>query len=60
MADVTLPQLGEKQDVYPEGDRPDCETFIVDPYGIVRYQHIGPLERKDIATIRDKWASLRK
>jgi len=36
------------------------ETFIVDPYGIVRYQHIGPLEPKDVAIIRDKWASLRK
>lgn len=36
------------------------ETFIVDPYGIVRYQHIGPIEPKDIAVIRDKWAALRK
>jgi cytochrome c biogenesis protein CcmG/thiol:disulfide interchange protein DsbE len=36
------------------------ETFIVDPYGIVRYQHIGPIEPKDIAIIRDKWAALRK
>ena len=36
------------------------ETFIVDPNGIVRYQHIGPLEQKDIAIIRDKWASLRE
>ena len=36
------------------------ETFIVDPYGVVRYQHIGPLEQKDIAIIRDKWAELRK
>jgi hypothetical protein len=36
------------------------ETFIVDPYGIVRYQHIGPLEAKDVTIIREKWASLRK
>jgi cytochrome c biogenesis protein CcmG/thiol:disulfide interchange protein DsbE len=36
------------------------ETFIVDPYGTVRYQHIGPLEPKDIAIIRDKWSRLRK
>jgi cytochrome c biogenesis protein CcmG/thiol:disulfide interchange protein DsbE len=36
------------------------ETFIVDPYGVVRYQHIGPLEAKDIAIIRDKWSELRK
>ena len=36
------------------------ETFIVDPYGIIRYQHIGPLERKDVALIRDKWSALRK
>lgn len=36
------------------------ETFIVDAYGVVRYQHIGPLEGKDVAIIRDKWASLRK
>ncbi|MFL6728697.1 MAG: redoxin family protein [Sphingomicrobium sp.] len=36
------------------------ETFIIDPHGIVRYQHIGPLEPKDIAVIRDTWAALRK
>jgi len=36
------------------------ETFIVDAYGVIRYQHIGPLEPKDIATIRDQWAGLRK
>ena len=36
------------------------ETFIVDPYGIVRYQHIGPLEPKDVALIRDQWSALRK
>jgi cytochrome c biogenesis protein CcmG/thiol:disulfide interchange protein DsbE len=36
------------------------ETFIVDPYGTIRYQHIGPLERKDIAIIREKWSRLRK
>ena len=36
------------------------ETFIVDPYGTVRYQHIGPVERKDIAEIRERWERLRK
>ena len=36
------------------------ETFVVDPYGYVRYQHIGPLSQQDVAIIRDKWASLRK
>jgi cytochrome c biogenesis protein CcmG/thiol:disulfide interchange protein DsbE len=36
------------------------ETFIVDPYGVVRYQHIGPLEARDIQVIRDKVESLKK
>jgi len=36
------------------------ETFIIDPYGVVRYQHIGPLEPKDVADIRQRWAALRK
>ena len=36
------------------------ETFIVDAYGVVRYQHIGPVEQKDIATIRARWEKLRK
>jgi cytochrome c biogenesis protein CcmG, thiol:disulfide interchange protein DsbE len=36
------------------------ETFIVDPYGTVRYQHIGPIQPKDVATIRKKWEALRK
>ena len=36
------------------------ETFIVDRSGTIRYQHIGPLEAKDVAVIRDKWAALRK
>ena len=36
------------------------ETFIVDPYGTIRYQHIGPLSREDVAVIRETWASLRK
>ena len=36
------------------------ETFIVDPYGVVRYQHIGPLEARDIAVIRDTVESLKK
>jgi cytochrome c biogenesis protein CcmG/thiol:disulfide interchange protein DsbE len=36
------------------------ETFIIDAYGTVRYQHVGPLEEKDVTIIRDKWAALRK
>jgi hypothetical protein len=36
------------------------ETFIVDPYGVVRYQHIGPIERKDVEVIREKLDSLKK
>ena len=36
------------------------ETFIIDPYGVVRYQHIGPIEEKDVPTIRDKVGALRK
>jgi cytochrome c biogenesis protein CcmG, thiol:disulfide interchange protein DsbE len=35
------------------------ETFIVDRSGTIRYQHIGPLEAKDVAVIRDKWAALK-
>lgn len=36
------------------------ETFIVDPYGTVRYQHIGPIERKDVDVIREKLDNLKK
>jgi cytochrome c biogenesis protein CcmG/thiol:disulfide interchange protein DsbE len=36
------------------------ETYIVDPYGVVRYQHIGPLEPGDVAIIREKWQALRE
>ncbi|MEO8176719.1 MAG: redoxin family protein [Sphingomicrobium sp.] len=36
------------------------ETYLVDRSGIVRYQHIGPLEPEDVAIIRDKWQALRK
>jgi cytochrome c biogenesis protein CcmG/thiol:disulfide interchange protein DsbE len=36
------------------------ETFIVDADGYVRYQHIGPIEQKDLKTIRAKWEELRK
>jgi len=36
------------------------ETFIVDADGYVRYQHIGPIEQKDLKTIRAKWGELRK
>jgi cytochrome c biogenesis protein CcmG/thiol:disulfide interchange protein DsbE len=36
------------------------ETFIVDGKGVIRYQHIGPLEPDDIAAIRAQWAGLRR
>jgi len=36
------------------------ETFIVDARGVIRYQHIGPVEPNDIAAIRDRWAALRR
>ncbi len=36
------------------------ETFIVDAHGTIRFQHIGPLERKDLATIHETWSALRK
>jgi cytochrome c biogenesis protein CcmG/thiol:disulfide interchange protein DsbE len=36
------------------------ETFIVDADGYVRYQHIGPIEQKDLKTIRAKWEGLRR
>jgi cytochrome c biogenesis protein CcmG/thiol:disulfide interchange protein DsbE len=36
------------------------ETFVVDPYGVVRYQHIGPLGPGDIRVIRDKVESFKK
>jgi len=31
------------------------ETFIVDGRGIIRYQHMGPIEPGDIATIVREW-----
>ena len=30
------------------------ESFIVDGKGIIRYQHIGPIEASDMAMILDK------
>lgn len=36
------------------------ETFIVDPYGTVRYQHIGPIDPDDVEEIRRRWEELRK
>jgi cytochrome c biogenesis protein CcmG/thiol:disulfide interchange protein DsbE len=36
------------------------ETFIVDPYCIIRHQHIGPIEQGDIPIIRKQWEGLRK
>ena len=31
------------------------ETFIVDGHGIIRYQHIGPIEPNDLPTILPSW-----
>ena len=31
------------------------ESFIVDGRGIIRYQHMGPIEPKDVATILREW-----
>jgi cytochrome c biogenesis protein CcmG, thiol:disulfide interchange protein DsbE len=31
------------------------ETFIVDGRGIIRYQHMGPIEPGDVATIVREW-----
>ena len=33
------------------------ETFLVDRAGIIRFQHIGPIEEKDLASIRAAWAA---
>jgi cytochrome c biogenesis protein CcmG/thiol:disulfide interchange protein DsbE len=31
------------------------ETFIVDGRGIIRYQHMGPIEPGDVQALRDRW-----
>lgn len=31
------------------------ETFVVDGRGIIRYQHLGPIEPGDVATIAREW-----
>ena len=31
------------------------ETFVVDGRGIIRYQHLGPIEPGDVATIVREW-----
>lgn len=31
------------------------ETFVVDGRGIIRYQHMGPIEPSDVATIVREW-----
>ena len=35
------------------------ETFIVDSRGIIRYQHVGPIETGDVSTILDRLRSAR-
>jgi cytochrome c biogenesis protein CcmG/thiol:disulfide interchange protein DsbE len=31
------------------------ETFVVDGRGVIRYQHMGPIEPGDVALIRQRW-----
>ena len=31
------------------------ETFVVDGRGIIRYQHLGPIEAGDVATLIQQW-----
>ena len=33
------------------------ETYVIDRRGIIRFQHIGPIERGDLAAIRSAWAA---
>jgi len=35
------------------------ETFIVDGKGVIRYQHMGPIEPGDIPNIRREWEQAR-
>ncbi len=35
------------------------ETFVVDGKGIIRYQHMGPIEASDVALIRREWERAR-
>jgi len=35
------------------------ETFIVDGRGVIRYQHMGPIEAGDLATILREWEAAR-
>jgi cytochrome c biogenesis protein CcmG/thiol:disulfide interchange protein DsbE len=35
------------------------ETFVVDGKGIIRYQHMGPIEAGDVALIRREWERAR-
>ena len=35
------------------------ETFIVDSAGVIRFQHVGPIEAADLAEIRRQYASAR-
>ena len=35
------------------------ETFIVDGRGIIRYQHMGPIEPSDLSSIRQEWERAR-
>ncbi|MFL6757558.1 MAG: DsbE family thiol:disulfide interchange protein [Sphingomicrobium sp.] len=35
------------------------ETFIVDGHGIIRYQHMGPIEPDDVPVIMREWEAAR-
>jgi cytochrome c biogenesis protein CcmG/thiol:disulfide interchange protein DsbE len=35
------------------------ETFVVDGRGIIRYQHMGPIEPDDVGSILEQWKAAR-
>ncbi|MBA3668411.1 MAG: DsbE family thiol:disulfide interchange protein [Sphingomonas sp.] len=35
------------------------ETFVVDGRGVIRYQHMGPIEPGDLTTIQREWEAAR-
>jgi cytochrome c biogenesis protein CcmG/thiol:disulfide interchange protein DsbE len=35
------------------------ETFVVDGHGIIRYQHMGPIEPGDVANVLRQWEAAR-
>lgn len=47
--------LGEAQIAFGSSGVP--ESFIVDGKGIIRYQHIGPIEPEQVAEVMAEWES---